>query len=141
MRAEFVRQCRQDRHVAISPPFGVDEAQLRGIAIQQEILDADVHTFIHACPGLEQRFEHEAVGAPIAIGGLNQAFDFAGLQAGDCSVPRARWLKRQPTTDPLHDVFGLIVVEMVLAPEAKGVLHDVVEGLRLCWLTTQLALW
>ena len=30
---------------------------------------------------------------------------------------------------------------MVLAPEAEGFLHDVVEGMRLCWLTTQLALW
>jgi non-heme chloroperoxidase len=72
MRAQFVRQCRQDRHVAVSPPFGVDEAQLRGIAIQQEILDADVHKLIHPCPGLEQRLEHQAVGAPVAIDGLRK---------------------------------------------------------------------
>jgi hypothetical protein len=43
MRAEFVPQRWQDRHIAISPPFGVEDAQLRGIAIQQQILDADVH--------------------------------------------------------------------------------------------------
>ena len=38
-------------------------------------------------------------------------------------------------------LFGLIVVEMALAPEAEGFLHDVVEGLRTCWLTTPFAPW
>ena len=43
MRTQFVRQRRQDRHVAISAPFGLDDVNLWWIAVQ--ILDRDVHKF------------------------------------------------------------------------------------------------
>jgi hypothetical protein len=35
MRTQFVRQRRQDRHVAISAPFGVDDVNLWWIAVQK----------------------------------------------------------------------------------------------------------
>jgi hypothetical protein len=88
-----------DRHPVVDPRYGC----------------AQIHPSVPQ--SLEQRLEHQAVCAPLAIGGLNQAFDFAELQVGHRSAPRARWLERQPTTDPLYDLCGLIVVERVLAPE------------------------
>ncbi len=118
--AKFVRQRRQDRHVAIGPPFSMGDVDLRWIAIQKQILYANVHEFIHPCTGLEQRLNHQTVFALAAVGSLNQAFDFALLQPGYRSVLPARRLKRQPAPDPFHDVFGLVVAEMMLAPEAEG---------------------
>jgi len=35
MRTQFVRQRRQDRHVATSAPFGVDDVNLWWIAVQK----------------------------------------------------------------------------------------------------------
>jgi hypothetical protein len=139
--AKFVRQCRQDRHVAIGPPFSMGDVDLRWIAIQKQILYANVHEFIHPCTGLEQRLDHQAVFALAAVGGLDQAFDFALLQPGYRSVPPVRRLERQPAPDPLHDVFGLVVAKMMFAPEAEGLLDDLVEGMRDRFLTTQFAPW
>jgi hypothetical protein len=39
--------------------------------------------------------------------------------------------------DLLYDVFGLIVPEMLLAPEAEGLLDDRIEGVRDRYMTTQ----
>ena len=41
-----------------------------------------------------------------------------------------RGLQRQPAANPLHDIFGLIVTEMMLAPEPEGVPDDFIEGVR-----------
>lgn len=38
--------------------------------------------------------------------------------------------EHQPAAHPLHDIFGLIVTQMMLAPEADGVLNDLIEGMR-----------
>ena len=128
MSAQFVCQHRQDRHVAIGPPFSMEDVNLRWIAIQKQTLRADVHEFIHTRTGLEQGLDHQAVLALAAISGLNQALHLAWLQPGDRSVARARRLEPQPTPDSLHHVFSLIVSEMMLAPEAEGFLDDWVEG-------------
>jgi len=46
MGTQFVRQCWQDRYIAIRPPFCMDEVYLRWVVIQQQIFDTDVHEFI-----------------------------------------------------------------------------------------------
>jgi hypothetical protein len=63
------------------------------------------------------------------------------FQPGDGAGPHAGRRERQPATNPFHDVFGLIVAKMMLAPEVEGLLHDLVERMRLCFLTTQYAPW
>jgi hypothetical protein len=50
-----------------------------GSPIQKQILDPDVHEFVHPGTGLEQRLDHQSVFAPAAVGGLNQTLDFALL--------------------------------------------------------------
>ena len=47
--------------------------------------------------------------------------------------------ERQPAANLLDDVFGLIVTEMMFAPEAKGLPDDFVERMRDRLLTTQFA--
>ena len=136
MRTQFIRQSWQDRHRASSSSFRMDEVYLRWIAIQQQILDTDVHEFIHARPGQKQRLDHQSIFALAAVGDLNQTFDLAVFQPGDGAGSHAWRLERQPATDSFHDVFGLIIAEMVLTPEVDGLLHDVVERLRPRFLTT-----
>ena len=111
MRAQFIRQRRQDRHVAISPILAWMMYIWGGSSPSSRSPTRMVHEFIHPHTGLEQRLDHQAICAPVAVGGLNQAFDFAVLQPGDRSVPPTRRLERQPAIDPLHDVCGLIVAE------------------------------
>src|SRR5438132_11315950 len=118
MSAKFIRQRRQYRHIAIGPALGMNDMNLWWVTIQKQILDPDVHEFVHPGTGLEQRLDHQPVFAPAAVGGLNQALDFALLQAGDRSVARMWGLQRQAAANLLHDVLGLIVTEMMLAPEA-----------------------
>ncbi len=108
----------------------MDDVHLRWVAIQKQIFDADVDEFSHPRTALEQRLDHQAVFALAAISGLNQALHLAWLQPGDRSVACARRLEPQPTPDLLYDVFGLIVPEMMLAPEAEGFLDDRIEGMR-----------
>jgi hypothetical protein len=55
----------------------MDDVNLWWVAIQKQILDPDVHEFVHPGTGLEQRLDHQPVFAPAPVGGLNQAFDFA----------------------------------------------------------------
>jgi len=105
----------------------MDDVHLGRVAIQKQIFDADVREFSHPRTALEQRLDHQAVFALDAISGLNQALHLAWVQPGDRSVARAGRLESQPTPDLLHHVFGLIVAEMMLAPEAEGLLDDLVE--------------
>src|SRR6266851_4178236 len=141
MSAQFVCQGRQDRHVAIGRPFSMDDVNRRWVAMNKQIFDADVDEFSHPRTALEQRLDHQAVFALAAISGLNQALHFAWLQPGDRSVARVWRLEPQTTPDLLHHVFGLIVPEMMLAPEAEGLVDDRVEGLRDRFVTTQSAPW
>ena len=137
MSAKFIRQRRQDGYVAIGPALSVDDVNLRRVPIQEQILDPDMHELVDPGTGLEQCLDHQPVFAPAPVGGLNQALDFALLQARDRAVARMRGLQRQPSANPLHDIFGLIVTEMMLAPEPEGVPDDFIEGVRDRLLTTQ----
>jgi hypothetical protein len=53
MSPQFVCQGWQDRHVAIGPPFGMDDVHLGWVTIQKQIFDADVDEFSHPRTALE----------------------------------------------------------------------------------------
>jgi hypothetical protein len=53
MSANFIGQRRQYRHVAVSSALGMDDVNLWRVIIQQQILDPDVHEFVHPGTGLE----------------------------------------------------------------------------------------
>jgi hypothetical protein len=77
--AKFVRQRRDNRHVAIRLTFSMQNVDLWWIPVQKQILQADVNESIHTGSGLEQRLDHQAVFALAAVGDLNQALDFTGF--------------------------------------------------------------
>ncbi len=138
--AQFVRQRRQDRHVTISLAFGVCDVDLRRIAVEEQILHADVDELIDSGCGLKQRLDHQAVFALNAVGGLNETLPFASIQAVYRSIARVWRFQRQAAPDAIHDIFGLIVAEMMPAPKAEGLLDDLVERMRNRCLTTQFVL-
>jgi len=47
-----------------------------------------------------------------------------------------RELQHQPAANPLHDIFGLIVTEMMLPAEPGGAMDGSIEGVRDRLLTT-----
>jgi len=57
----------------------MDDVNLRWVTIQKQILNPDVHEFVHPGTGLEHRLDHQPVFAPAPVGGLNQTLDFALL--------------------------------------------------------------
>src|SRR5260221_4616217 len=90
--------------------------------------------------GLEQGLDHEPVFAVVAIGGLDQAFDFTLVQSGHGSFPGVRRLELQSAPHALHHVLGLIIAKVMLAPQAESLLNhspQVSTRMRDCFLTTQ----
>jgi hypothetical protein len=141
MSAKFLSQRWQNWDVAVRLSFGMGDVDLRRVAIQAQVLDTKVNQLSYPCARLKQHLDHQAVRAVMLVGGLNEAFNFASIQPLDRSIPRARRLERQPATNPLHDVFGLIVSQMMFTPEPECLVDDVSQafrGPRLCSLTTRL---
>src|SRR5215469_13505263 len=137
MSAKFIRQRRQYRHVAIGSALSMDDVNLRRVPIQEQILDPDMHELVDPGTGLEQRLDHQPIFAPAPVGGLNQTLNLTLLQARDRTAACMWRLQSQPPANPLQDIFGLIVTEMMLAPEPEGVPDDFIEGVRDRLLTTQ----
>src|ERR1700733_9306951 len=53
--AQFVRQCREDRHVTIRLAFGMRDVDLWWIAVEEQVFYADVDELVDSGSGLEQR--------------------------------------------------------------------------------------
>jgi hypothetical protein len=141
MGAKFLSQRWQNWDVAVRLSFGMGDVDLWRVAIQAQVLDTKVNQLSHPRARLKQHLDHQAVRAVMLVDGLNEAFNFASIQPLDRSIPRARGLERQPATNPLHDVFGLIVSQMMFAPEPECLVDDFSQafrGPRLCSLTTWL---
>ena len=57
----------------------MDQANLRRLAVEVEIVNSDLHEFADPRTGQKQRFDHQAATAPRSVGGLDQAFDFRAV--------------------------------------------------------------
>jgi hypothetical protein len=51
------------------------------VAVEVEILDADLHKLADPRTGQEQRLDHQPVTAARSVGGLDQALDFDAIEA------------------------------------------------------------
>ena len=54
VRAQFLRQCRQNRNIAVAFILGVGDVYLRRIESQVQVFDPEVNTLTHASAGIEQ---------------------------------------------------------------------------------------
>jgi hypothetical protein len=64
---------------------------------------------------------------------VDEPLDFAVVQAVDCAAPRAWWLELESAPDLFDDVLGLVVGQVVFAPDPQRFDDGVVERLRLYW--------
>lgn len=79
------------------------DVDLRRIAVEEQILHADVDELVDSGSGLKQRLDHQAIFALNAVGRLNETLHFALIQAIYRSIPRAWRFQREPAPDPFHD--------------------------------------
>jgi len=90
-----------------------------------QVLDPDVDELADPRAGEEQRLDQEPPAAAVAVGVIDEPLHLGPVQAFD----RAGSFRRRGQSDPaaylLDDVLGLVIAEVVLAPEPRGLAdHD-----------------
>jgi hypothetical protein len=90
VRAEFVAERRQDRDIPVRLTLRPCDVNLRRVAVQQQILDPDVHKLINAGAGLKQRLDQQTVLAFVPVCRLNQTLDFGPVKPLHRSFPGSR---------------------------------------------------
>src|SRR5512135_2300879 len=102
------------------------------VAVQVQVLDPDVDELTDPRPGEEEGLDQEPASAAVAIGVIDEPLHLGPVQAFD----RAGSVRRRGQADPaahlLDDVLGLVVAEVVLAPEPRG-LADYPSKVRAGW--------
>src|SRR5512135_1527682 len=102
------------------------------VAVQVQVLDPDVDELTDPRPGEEEGLDQEPASAAVAIGVIDEPLHLGPVQAFD----RAGSVRRRGQADPaahlLDDVLGLVVAEVVLAPEPRG-LADCPSKVRAGW--------
>jgi hypothetical protein len=113
---ELLSQGGQDGHVASGPTFGVNEVNLRRVAVEMEILDTHLDKLAHPRTGQEQRFDHQPMPAATAVRSLDQALDFEAIKTVDTAPASPGCCEIEVAAHVLDDVLGLVIAEPVLAP-------------------------
>src|SRR5918912_2649276 len=109
------------------------------VAVEVQILDADLDKLADPRTGQEQRLDHQPVPTARSVGGLDQALDFEAIEAIHTAPPSRGRRQVKLTPHVLDDVLGLVIAEPMLAPQARRVPDDRGEaagGVRLCCMTT-----
>jgi hypothetical protein len=125
--AQLLRQGRQDRHVAAGLALGVGEVDPGRVVVQIQVLDPDVDELAEPRPREEQRLDQQPVLAVIAVGAGDEALHFGPVERLDRTGARGWRRQPEPAAYPLDDVLGLVIVEVVLAPEPGGLANDLSE--------------
>jgi hypothetical protein len=144
MGPQFLSQRRQYGHIAVGAAFAMNDMDLRRIFVQEQIFDTNVNELAHTRTGQKKRLDEEPFLAPILIRVVNQSLDLASLQALNRSSPPRRSRDMQLMPNLLNDVLGLVVGEVMFAPQPRGLFDDRRQPrheLRLRCLTAQFGLF
>lgn len=85
-----------------------------------QILDPDGDELADPGPGQEQRLDHQAVWAAIAVGLIDESLDLGPVEALHGARAHRRHMQTEPPPDLLDDELGLVLAGVVLAPEPGG---------------------
>jgi hypothetical protein len=143
MRPEFLSEAGQDGHVAAGAALGMDKTNLGRVAVEMQILDADLDKLADPRAGEKQRLDHQPLTTMGSVSRLDQALDFETIEAIDASTACGGWCEGKLTAYVLDDVRGLVIAEPVPAPQTRRVANDRAQasvGLRLRRMTTPFGL-
>jgi hypothetical protein len=101
------------------------EIDLRRVAVKMQLLDLNVDEFVHARPAQEERLNHEAVLVMGLVCATDQPFHFRFVKTLHSSPAIADRLQSKAAARLLDYIFGLVISEMVLAPEPRRLRNDV----------------
>ena len=136
--AELLGQGRQDRDGPLRVALGVGQMDLGRIAVQVQILDPDVDELADPRPGQEQGLDQEPAATAVAVGVIDEPLHLGPVQAFHRAGPGRRRGQADPAAHLLDHVLGLVIAEVVLAPETRGLadhLGEVRSGWRFWFLT------
>src|SRR5712691_5795058 len=86
VRSELLSEAGQDGHVAAGPALGMDKTNLGRVAVEMQILDADLDKLADPRTGEKQRLDHQPLTAVGSVGRLDHALDFETIEAIDAST-------------------------------------------------------
>ena len=113
------------------------------VAVEMQILDADLDKLADPRTGEKQRLDHQPLSAVGSVGSLDQALDFETIEAIDAASACCGWCEGKLAAHVLDDILGLVIAEPVPAPQARRVANDRAQasvGLRLRRMTTPFGL-
>ena len=117
MRAQFLRQRRENWDIPVTSSLGIGNVDLRRIECQVQVFDPDLNELAHPSTGVEQHLYQEPVSAGMAIGGFDQPFDLVTVQTFHRPAALARRFQTEFMARLFDDVFGLVIIQVMLAPE------------------------
>jgi hypothetical protein len=82
-----------------------------------QVLDSDVNDFVHTRAAQKKNLDHEAVLVLRLVSAADQPFHFRFVEAVYRPPASPQRLQLQTPACLLHDVFGLVISQMVLAPD------------------------
>ena len=71
-----------------------------------------MNELIHACAGIEECFDHQAILAMLLIAAADQPLDLGTVEALDTAAARAGRVEAETAAHLFHHVFGLVVVQV-----------------------------
>ena len=97
-----------------------------------QILDAHLDKLADPRTGEKQRFDHQPTPAACAVGSLDQALDFDTIETIDAAPASGGWCEDKLAAHVLEDVLGLVIAEVMPAPQPRRLANDRGEaGLKL----------
>ena len=117
MRAQFLRQRRENWDIPVTSALGIGNVDLRRLECQVQVFDPDLNELAHPSTGVEQHLYQEPVMAGTAIGGFDQPFDLVAVQTFHRPAALARRFQTEFTARLFDDMFGLVIIQVMFAPE------------------------
>ena len=100
-----------------------------------QIFDPDLNKLAHAGASVEKQLHQKPVAAGMAVSGFDQPFDLGAIQSFDRPAALARRFQPQFTARLFDHVFGLVISQVMLAPNLGRLKGGIAQGVRFLVLT------
>lgn len=130
VRAQLLRQNRQNWDVAIAAALGFADVDLRRIERQVQVLNPELNELAHASTGIEQHFHHEPILAGMVVGTFDQALDLDAVQSFHGSTTLSWGLDAEFAAGLFNHMLGLVIGQVMLPPKLGRLPGDLGQRVR-----------